>query len=115
MNASDHPSKDKSVIAGTLEIIIHVGLVLLLLFWCFRIAQPFIQIFVWAIIIAIAVFPAYRWLNSTLGGRKKIAAALLTLLLLVLIVVPCLMFAGSLVETAEKFVREHFRRIPSYP
>ncbi|MCG6877851.1 MAG: AI-2E family transporter [Deltaproteobacteria bacterium] len=118
MNASDHFLKDKSLIAGTLEITIHVGLVLLLLFWCFRIAQPFIQIFVWGIIIAIAVFPGYRWMNSALGGRKKIAAVLLTLLLLVIIVIPCVMFAASLVETAEKLsasISEGSLRIPKPP
>ena len=102
MNASDHPSSDKTLMARTLETTIHVGIVMLLLFWCFRIAQPFIQIFVWGIITAIAVFPGYRWLNSALKGRKKLAAALVTLLLLVIIVVPCVMFALSLVETAQK-------------
>ncbi|MFH1951883.1 MAG: AI-2E family transporter [Pseudomonadota bacterium] len=102
MNSSYHPSSDKSLVARTLEVTIHVGLVVLLLFWCFRIAQPFIQIFVWGIIIAVAIFPGYRWLGSALGGRNKLAAMLVTLLLLIIIIVPCLMFAGSLVETAQK-------------
>ena len=118
MNISDHPSNDKTLIARTMEITIHVGIVMLLLFWCFRIAQPFIQIFVWGIIIAIAVFPAYRWLNSVLRGRKKLAAALVTLLLLVIIVVPCVMFALSLVETAQKLSADFVGgslRIPSPP
>jgi len=118
MNISDHPSSDKTLIARTMETTIHVGIVMLLLFWCFRIAQPFIQIFVWGIIIAIAVFPAYRWLNSVLRGRKKLAAALVTLLLLVIIVVPCVMFALSLVETAQKLSADFVGgslRIPSPP
>jgi len=102
MNSSNHPSGDKSPVARALEVTIHVGLVVLLLFWCFRIAQPFIQIFVWGIIIAIAIFPGYRWLDSALGGRKKLAAILVTLLLLIILIVPSLMFAGSLVETAQK-------------
>jgi len=102
MNSSYHPSGDKSPVARALEVTIHVGLVVLLLFWCFRIAQPFIQIFVWGIIIAIAIFPGYRWLDSALGGRKKLAAILVTLLLLIILIVPSLMFAGSLVETAQR-------------
>ena len=102
MNSSNHPSGDKSPVARALEVTIHVGLVVLLLFWCFRIAQPFIQIFVWGIIIAIAIFPGYRWLGSVLGGRNKLAAMLVTLLLLIILIVPSLMFAGSLVETAQK-------------
>jgi predicted PurR-regulated permease PerM len=102
MNSSNHPSGDKSPVARALEVTIHVGLVVLLLFWCFRIAQPFIQNFVWGIIIAIAIFPGYRWLDSALGGRKKLAAILVTLLLLIILIVPSLMFAGSLVETAQR-------------
>jgi len=102
MNASDHPQKERSDVARSLEITIHVGLVVLLLFWCFRIAQPFIQIFVWGVIIAIAVFPGYRWLCAALGGRNRLAAIAMTLLLLIIIIFPCLMFAGSLVETAHK-------------
>lgn len=118
MNDSDHPSSDKTLIAKTLETTIHVGIVMLLLIWCFRIAQPFIQIFVWGIIIAIAVFPAYRRLNSILGERKRLAAALITLLLLVIIIVPCVMFAASLVETAQKLsadFSEGSLRIPAPP
>ena len=102
MNSSYHPSSDKSLVAGALEVTIRVGVVVLLLFWCFRIAQPFIQIFLWGIIIAIAIFPGYRWLSSALGGRNKLAATLVTLLLLIVLIVPSLMFAGSLVETAQK-------------
>ena len=118
MNASDNSLSNKTLMARTLETTIHVGLVMLLLFWCFRIAQPFIQIFVWGIIIAIAIFPGYRWLNSVLGGRKKLAAALVTLLLLVIIIVPCLMFAASLVETAQKLSADFSGgslRIPAPP
>jgi predicted PurR-regulated permease PerM len=118
MKTSDHPPGDKTLIVRTLELTIHVGIVLLLLFWCFRIAQPFIQIFIWGIIIAIAVFPVYRRLNSILGERKKLAAALVIMLLLVIIIVPCVMFAASLVETAQKLsadFSEGSLRIPAPP
>ena len=118
MNASDHPSSDKTLIAKTLETTIHVGIVMLLLFWCFRIAQPFIQIFVCGIIIAIAVFPVYRRLNSILREREKLAAALVTLLLLLIIIVPCVMFAASLVDTAQKLSADFSGgslRIPAPP
>ena len=118
MNTSDQPLGDKTLIARTLELTIHVGIVLLLLFWCFRIAQPFIQIFVWGIIIAIAVFPGYHWLKSILGGRKKLSAVLTTLILLIIIILPCVMFAASLVETAQNLsadFAEGSLRIPVPP
>ncbi|MCJ7684180.1 MAG: AI-2E family transporter [Desulfobacteraceae bacterium] len=109
MNSSNHPPKDKFFVARALEVTIHVGFVVLLLFWCFQIAQPFIQIFFWGIIIAIAIFPVYRWLRSALGGRNKLAAMLVTLLLLIILIVPSLMFAGSLVETAQKLSAGFFK------
>ena len=88
--------------ARALEVTIRLGVVMLLFFWCFHIARPFIEIVLWGIIIAVAVFPAYRWLKDVLGGRKKLGAILITLLLLVILIIPSLMFAASLVETAEK-------------
>ena len=115
MNSSYDPSRDKSLVSTAMEITIHVGFVVLLFFWCFRIAQPFIQIFVWGIIIAIAIFPVYRWVRSALGGRNKIAAILVTLLLLIILIVPSLMFAGSLVGTAQKLSSGLFQGSLSIP
>ena len=115
MNSSYDPSKDKSLVSAALEITVHVGFVVLLLFWCFRIAQPFIQIFVWGIIIAIAVFPVYSRLCSALGGRNKLAPILVTFLLLIVLIVPSLMFAGSLVDTAQKLSASFLKGSLSIP
>ncbi len=118
MELSDRSLTEKSLLAATLETTIHVGLVLLLLFWCFKIAQPFIQIFVWGMIIAIAVFPAYRRFETALRGRRKLAAVLITLLLLLVIIVPCVLFSASLVDTAEKLsagISEGSLRVPKPP
>jgi predicted PurR-regulated permease PerM len=118
VNSLPHLSDDKLFMARAMEVTIRIGVILLLFFWCFQIAHPFIGIVLWGIIIAVAVFPAYSWLNSLLGERNKLAATLITLLLLVILIIPSLMFAGSLVETAEKlssgFLKGNFR-IPSAP
>ena len=47
MNPFKEGSADKQFASNALEATIHVGIVLLLLFWCFKIAQPFIEIFFW--------------------------------------------------------------------
>ena len=57
MGSSLLPSDNKLFVARALEVTIRVGVVLLLFFWCFRIARPFIEIVLWGIIIAVAVFP----------------------------------------------------------
>jgi hypothetical protein len=46
MNTSSQPTNDKLFVARALEATIHIGLVVVLLYWCFKIGQPFIQIIV---------------------------------------------------------------------
>ena len=103
MNTSNQPSNDKLFIARALEATIQIGLVVLLLYWCFKIGQPFIQIIVWGIIIAVAIHPSYDRLKSALGGRGRLVATLITLLALIVLLVPTYMLSESLIETAQEY------------
>lgn len=106
MNASNNASNDKLFMTKALDATIHVGLVVLLLFYCFQIGRPFIDTIVWGIIIAVAVYPAHRRLQAVLAGRGGLAAVLITVLALVLLIVPTVLLAGSLIETAKQFSAE---------
>ena len=101
MNTSKQPSNDKLFMARAFEATIQIGLVLLLLYWCFRIGQPFIEIIVWGIIIAVAIHPGYNRLKSVLGGRGRLAATLITLLALIVLLVPAFMLSESLINTVK--------------
>jgi predicted PurR-regulated permease PerM len=103
MNSSNQSSDDKFFVAKAFEATIHVGLVVLLLYWCFKIDQPFIGIIVWGIIIAVAIHPGYNRLKSALGGRGRLAATLITLLALIILLVPTYMLSGSLFDTAKTY------------
>ena len=103
MNTSGQPSNDNLFLARALEATIHIGLVFLLLYWCFKIGQPFIQIIVWGIIIAVAIHPGYSRLKSILGGRRRLAAVLITLFALIVLLVPAYLFSGSLISTAQEY------------
>ena len=64
-------------------------LILLLLVWCFMIIQPFVLLLVWAIILAVALFPLYQKLAGRhSGGRRKRATFLFTLVIALIIFVP---------------------------
>lgn len=82
------------------EAAIRLGLLALLVMWCFQIVRPFLIPFVWGIIIAVAVDPGYERLQAVLGGRRGLAAVLFTLLLLLLLIWPAAMLATTLVEGA---------------
>ncbi|CAB1084803.1 Uncharacterized UPF0118 membrane protein [Olavius algarvensis Delta 1 endosymbiont] len=100
---SNPPLNDKMFVAKAREAAIHIGLVVLLLFWCFRIGRPFIEIIVWGIIIAVAIHPGYHRLKSALGERGGLAATLITLCALIVLLVPAFMLSESLITAAQAF------------
>lgn len=96
--------KDRNFIRRALEAAIRIGLVVLLVAWCFEIVKPFIVPVVWGIVIAIAVYPAYCWLERALADRRGLAAALIALLMLVVLIGPTVLLAGTLADSARKLV-----------
>ena len=103
MNTPNQPSKDNLFIARAIEVTINIGLVILLIYWCFNIVQPFIEIILWGIIIAVAIHPSYERLKSALGGRGRLTASLITFLALILLLVPTYMLFESLINSAQEF------------
>jgi predicted PurR-regulated permease PerM len=93
-------------VARALEASINIGLVGLILFWCFKIGRPFLETIVWGIIIAVAIHPAYDRLKSALGGRGRLAATLITLLALIILLVPAYMLSESLIATMQEYAAQ---------
>ncbi len=89
-----------------IDIAIRLGALGLLASACFWILAPFLLAVAWGAIIAIAVYPVFRWLTERFGGRETLASALVTLLLLALLIGPSLMLAGSLWGGAQALAGE---------
>jgi predicted PurR-regulated permease PerM len=106
MPEASAPPLDDSYLKKVIEAVVRVGLVLLLFLWCFNIIRPFITPVVWGVILAVAVFPAYRWLTAKLAGRGKLAAVILTLLGFSVVLVPAMLFAGSLIESGQQITQQ---------
>ena len=79
MKNTDSAVNNRNFIGYSLESAISIGLIALLVWWCFLIFRPFLIPVLWAIIIANAVYPFYRKLENGLGGRSKLTAALFTM------------------------------------
>jgi len=103
MSTSNQQSNDKLFVARALEAAIRIGLVVLLLYWCFKIGQPFIQTIVWGIIIAVAIHPGYDRLKNALGGRSRLTATLITLLALIVLLVPAYLLSDSLINAVRGY------------
>lgn len=104
MKDPKHDLQHDTLTNRVLETSIKVGLVIILLVWCYMILQPFLVMIIWGVIISIALFPGYKWLKKRLGERKKLAALLITLLALVLIILPLGLLAGSLVSGVQQIL-----------
>ena len=80
------------------EVVVRLGVVGLLAYWCFAIFRPFLLALVWGVVLAVALRPAYMVIERVTGGRRKLAAILLVLLCLGVVALPTLMLSGSLVD-----------------
>ena len=81
-----------------LEVTIHVGLVILLTTACLLILLPFVPLIAWGIVIAIAVYPAYRRLRALLGGRDTLTAVICTLFFLAVLTIPLVLLTETVVD-----------------
>jgi predicted PurR-regulated permease PerM len=93
-------NEDRAFEGRAVETSVRIGLLALLVFWCFAIVRPFLQPIVWGFILAIAARPAHTRLRDALGGRGKLAATILVAGTLLLMAVPSVMITTSLVESA---------------
>lgn len=101
-----------------IDIAIRIGLIALLVYWCLRIFLPFLTPVLWAIIIAVAIYPIYQKLEFSLGGRKKLALGLFTVIALSLLIVPSVMLVDSMIvaaRTLSKGLEAGTLQIPSPP
>lgn len=85
------------------DILIRIGVLLFLLMWCFDILRPFILILIWAIVIAIAIYPIHVLLTKIFRKKKVLASMILTVFLLSLIMIPSGLIMYSLYEGINHF------------
>jgi predicted PurR-regulated permease PerM len=81
------------------ELAIRLGVLGLLLYLALTLIQPFVSILIWSVIIAVALYPVFRWTADKLGGRERVAAILVTLFSLLVVFGPATWLALDLIES----------------
>lgn len=97
---ADQESRGNSsgtAIAGFLQI----AAIVLLIALCLWIVAPFITLMIWAVIIAVAVYPAHQKLTAVFGRREKLSAVILVVVGLLVLVVPTWLMTESSVAAAK--------------
>src|SRR6202008_404439 len=71
-----------------IQIAIRLGLLAFLVYWSFVLLRPFIPILAWAVVLAVALTPAFDWLSAHLGHRPRVAALIMTIVMLAVFLGP---------------------------
>ena len=74
--------------------------------WAISILSPFIDLVLWAAVLAVGLYPLHTMLTARLGGRGKLSATAITLLLLAVVLVPSGQLVASGVVEARELVEQ---------
>ncbi|UKJ06799.1 AI-2E family transporter [Solitalea lacus] len=94
----NNSSLEKKVIDLSLKLI----LILILVAWCAMIILPFITLVLWAVILAITIYPMYKHLLKLLNGKKAFASTAVTIILLCILLIPAILMIGAIVDEAKE-------------
>lgn len=96
------PYSGKVLSRGLLDVLIRAGLVAVLAISCFQVFRPFLNLMVWALILAVTLYPLQVRLTAGPVPRQGIAATLIVLLAIIIITVPAYMLGAAILESAER-------------
>jgi len=99
------PDFEKRVSARLLDVLIRAGLIGVLAALCYAVFAPFLTLMVWAVILAVALYPLHQAIARRIRGKQGLAATALVIVGIVLIVVPTAVLMDSFGTSVSEFVR----------
>ena len=88
--------------AGATDFVVRLAFLGLFAWWSLQLVSPFVPIVVWAVLLAVALYPAYAGLAQLFGGRPRLAALVVTLLALAVVLGPVSLLAASLTDSVQR-------------
>lgn len=104
MEINDTPLAEKRLVARFLDMFIKFGLILALASFCFTVISPFMNMLLWALILAVTLYPLHQRFAARMGNKQGWAATLLVLLGVLLIVVPTIAMISSLGDSVSALI-----------
>ncbi len=86
---------------GLLDVLIRGGLVGALVIFCYQVFQPFLGLMLWAMILAITLYPLHTLLKAKFGAGDGKVATLIVALGIAIMLVPVYLLGTSLFESAQ--------------
>lgn len=105
----------RSLDARITDVVIRLTVVGVFAYFSLTLIAPFAIMVIWAVILAVALYPVYWALRGLLGGRGGLAATLVTLIGLVLIVVPLGAVTINVAETTVELIADFENQTVTVP
>ena len=100
-----HPDSAR-IEARVTDFVVRMAFLGLFAWWSLGLVRPFLPVVIWAVLIAVALYPVYDWLARRLGGRRALAAGILTLGLLAIVLGPVSLLAANLVDSVHRIAAD---------
>ncbi|SDX66310.1 Predicted PurR-regulated permease PerM [Albimonas donghaensis] len=103
MSTPADPTRQR-VVTLSVDVFVTLGVLALFMTFSFRLIAPFASILIWSVILAVALAPAFDWLNARMGGKRGRTATVMALVGLVIVIGPTVMIANSLIDSVGQMV-----------
>jgi predicted PurR-regulated permease PerM len=93
------------IAASFLEALIRAGLLLALVLICYKVFSPFLIMMVWALILAVTLYPLHQLIARKMSGKQGLAATVLVIFGFILIVSPTAVLVNSLGDSVQGLIQ----------
>ncbi len=100
MSQANRFNPDEQFIQNSIGSVLRIGVLLIIAYYSLQIVSPFINLALWSIILAVALYPTHAKLSARLGDRQKLSATIIVAVFLFIIVVPITIMTDSTVTSA---------------
>ncbi len=104
MNYENNQEFETRIYGKLLDTLIRAGLILALVMICYSIFSPFLSLMLWALILAVTLYPLHQRLANTIRGRQGLASTLIVFAGVLLIVFPCALLLSSLTDSTSNLI-----------
>jgi len=106
MNRPSQPDHEfgRWISSSLLDVLIRAGFIGVLAALCYVVFAPFLTLMVWALILAVTLYPLHRALARTVGGKQGVAATIVVIGGILLIIGPTALLVNSFGTTVHDLV-----------
>lgn len=97
---------ERRIASRALDVLIRAGLIVVVAVLCYRVFSPFLTLMVWALILAVTLYPLHQAMARRMRGKQGLAATLLVLLGILLFVGPTAVLMSSLGDSVLQLVAD---------